>query len=137
MVNATNKTALVTGAGGFVGCWVSAWVKARGFRVIGVDDYSSNGQRLLDMVDRSLIVDHFEQIDVCDLDRLKVVVERERPEVLLHFAGQAIVPEAHRNPFATYRSNTLGVVAVLEMLREYEFCKTLLVATSDKVYVNY
>jgi len=137
MVSATNKTVLVTGVAGFVGCWVSAWVKARGFRVIGVDDYSSNGQRLFDMVDRSLTVDHFERVDVCDLDRLKAVVERERPDVLLHFAGQAIVPEAHRNPFVTYRSNMLGVVAVLEVLREYEFCKTLLVATSDKVYENH
>jgi CDP-glucose 4,6-dehydratase len=46
------------------------------------------------------------------------------------------VRASYKNPIETYSTNVMGSVNVLEAIRHYDFVKSLIMVTTDKVYLN-
>lgn len=125
---------LVTGHTGFKGSWLATWLAALGARVAGLALDPDEQQRLFDalkLADR-LAADH--RIDVRDGAAVARVVEREQPEFVFHLAAQPLVRQSYAEPAATFATNVLGTVNVLEAVRQAGRPCTVVVATSDKCY---
>jgi CDP-glucose 4,6-dehydratase len=130
------KRVLVTGHMGFIGAWTAFLFKREGWSVFGLDDRSSYGERLYDNAGIESLMDAEHVCDVADLVKWQEWVERIQPELIVHLAGQAIVPRAFKQPYLTFRSNALGTLAVLEAARLTESVRAAVCITSDKVYEN-
>jgi CDP-glucose 4,6-dehydratase len=65
----------------------------------------------------------------------RVVAETD-PQVVFHLAAQPIVREAFREPLATFATNVMGTVNVLEACRAAPSLASVVVYTTDKVYRN-
>ena len=116
-MNTSTPRILVTGHMGFIGAWTAFLFKREGWSVYGLDDRSSYGERLYDVAGLNVLMDGERECDVSDLAGWQDWVARIRPELIVHLAGQAIVPRAFKQPYLTYRSNALGTLAVLEAAR--------------------
>lgn len=75
-------------------------------------------------------------VDVRDRDAVSQVVRDIRPDTVFHLAAQSIVLECLRDPVLAFETNVLGTAHLLDALRTIDELRAVLVATSDKVYVN-
>ncbi|MDF1815784.1 MAG: CDP-glucose 4,6-dehydratase [Verrucomicrobiales bacterium] len=136
MTDSSKQRVLVTGNLGFIGSWLSLKYLRSGFELYGFDNENSFGERLFK---RAKLERHFKKqflADVSDLESLQQAVKEIEPDLIIHLAGQAIVPRAFREPFYTYQTNTLGTLAVLESARTSPSVRSVICITSDKVYEN-
>jgi CDP-glucose 4,6-dehydratase len=130
----TGKRVLLTGHTGFKGAWCSLWLARMGAEVTGLaldphtqpSLYAAAGVGL-DV--RSCIV------DLRDRAGVRRVVVETAPEIVLHFAAQALVRRSVREPVETVATNVLGTVHLLDALRAVS-PRVVLVVTTDKVYEN-
>ena len=127
---------LVTGHQGFIGIWTAFAFKQQGWAVYGLDNRSSYGERLYDKAELGTIMTDERDCDVADMAVWKDWIADIKPELIVNLAGQAIYPRAFADPYMTYRSNTLGTLAVLEVAKQVPEVKAALCVTSDKVYEN-
>ncbi len=97
--------ALVTGAGGFVGHYVVEALRAR-----GDDVYPYGGPH-----------DEKEpaRVDARDEEALLAMLHATRPNLIVHLAAQAFVPESIAAPLETYEINTLGTARLAQAIRSY------------------
>jgi CDP-glucose 4,6-dehydratase len=74
--------------------------------------------------------------DIRDLEHLKAIVKEYKPEVVFHLAAQPLVRESYEDPVATYTTNVMGTVNVLESVRECDSVRAAVIITTDKCYEN-
>jgi UDP-glucose 4-epimerase len=104
--------ALVTGANGFLGRWISAGLEADGWQVIPAGRPQT-------------------EVPSDDLDAL---LRRARPSLVVHCAGPASVQASVANPLADFR-HSVGVLAALaDALRRLAPSARLLLISSAAVY---
>jgi UDP-glucose 4-epimerase len=99
---------LVTGGAGFIGSHVVDALLARQHSVAVIDDLSSGSRRNLAAAAR------FDQVDVCDRERVRRVFDEVRPEAVFHEAAQLSVSRSVREPVFDAQVNLLGILHVLE-----------------------
>lgn len=117
------RRALVTGKHGFTGQYVTAELVEAGYEVIGIGSALSASDKL------------YYQVDVADLDGLKRVVGRLRPNVVVHLAAKAFV--AHNDVNSFYLVNLIGTRNLLESLAGLDSPpECVLLASSANVYGN-
>jgi CDP-glucose 4,6-dehydratase len=109
------RRVFLTGHTGFKGCWLTRWLTLLGAEVSG---YS--------------LPDN----DVRDLSALRAAMNAARPEVVFHFAAQALVRASYDDPVTTFTTNVIGTVNVLESLRGTPSVRAAVLVTSDKCYAN-
>jgi CDP-glucose 4,6-dehydratase len=59
-----------------------------------------------------------------------------RPDIVLHLAAQPLVRLSYREPAATYETNVMGTVNILEAIRLSSTVQSFVNVTTDKVYEN-
>lgn len=126
---------LITGHTGFKGAWLSRMLLLAGADITGYALEPPTSPSLYDAIDlegniRSYIA------DIRDLESLKQVFAREKPELVLHMAAQPIVRTSYEMPVYTYETNAMGTVHIMECLRLNEEVRSFLNVTTDKVYDN-
>lgn len=126
------RRVLVTGHTGFKGGWLSLWLTRLGARVVGISDAVPTDPNHFAALDLDL---DDRRSDICDAAAIDAIVAETRPEIVFHFAAQALVRKAYSDPSSTYRTNVLGTLSVLEVARRNGLAATV-VATTDKVYRN-
>ena len=129
------RRVLITGHMGFKGSWLSLWLNSLGARVTGFCDCAPTVPALFDVAEVERDVDNIVG-DVRDLVALSNAVRAAQPSVVFHLAAQSLVRESFANPVATYSTNVMGTVNVLEAVRATPEVRAVLVATSDKCYEN-
>ena len=131
-----DKVVLVTGHTGFKGSWLSIWLTALGARVVGyaLDPTSPRGNYQASHLKERLLAD--ERGDICDSARFEEVVSRYKPSIIFHLAAQALVRTSYQFPKATYQTNVMGSLHILEAARKFDFVKQIIMITSDKCYEN-
>ena len=129
------KTALVTGAAGFIGYHISKRLLDDGWRIVGVDcisDYYDvslkerrEGMLLQNVCYRSV------HAKVESPNVLMDLFEEEKPDNVIHLAAQAGVRYSIENPRAYLESNINGTFELLEAARAYPPAHMLLASTSS------
>jgi CDP-glucose 4,6-dehydratase len=61
-------------------------------------------------------------------------IEKSRPDYFIHLAAQTQAYDSIKYPYNTFYTNLVGTLNVVESLREYKNCKSIIVASSDKAY---
>lgn len=131
----TNKKILITGHTGFKGAWMCKILLMAGADVIGYALKPPTKPSLFDICQLANQM-HSIEGDVRNLVHLKQIFQKTQPEIVIHMAAQPIVRESYRNPVYTYETNVMGTVNVLECIRLTPSVRSVIVVTTDKVYLN-
>ena len=129
------KKVLITGHTGFKGSWMSQLLLREGAEVYGYAKQPPTDPSMFGLCGLKTEMESIEG-DVRDLDALRSVFLRVKPEFVVHMAAQPIVRESYRNPVETYETNVMGTVNVLECIRQTDSVNSFLNVTTDKVYKN-
>lgn len=134
------RTALVTGAAGFIGYFTCKRLLADGFRVIGVDNLSDYYDVRLKERRQSELLQNpgfrivNEAIETPGL--LMDLFEAEQPDIVIHLAAQAGVRYSIDNPRSYLESNLVGTFELLEAARAFPPGHMLLASTSSAYGAN-
>jgi len=127
------RRCLVTGHTGFKGAWLTQVLHRLGAEVLG---YALDPVTERDLFVSAGVADMVkdERGDIRDYDRLRQVVCSYNPEFVFHLAAQALVRRSYVDRKYTFDVNVGGTVNLLESVTELKGVKSVLIATTDKVY---
>jgi len=131
----SGRRVFVTGHTGFKGSWLALWLADLGAQVTGYALQPPTTPSLFELAHVNEAVNSLEA-DVRDLDRLQRAVSDTQPDVVFHLAAQSLVRESYEEPVATYSTNVMGTVNLLEAVRRAPSVRVAVVVTSDKCYEN-
>lgn len=103
---------LVTGAGGFVGRWLTSELEQAGHQVV---PYAPGR-------------------DVRDADALRSAIVDARPDAVAHLAAVAFAPDAAAAAASAFEVAVMGTINVIEAIRQQVQPPALLVSGSSEVY---
>ncbi len=129
------RRVFVTGHTGFKGSWLCHWLLAEGAEVSGYALAPATTPALFDLLGLATQMRHTVG-DVRDHQAVLAAVSAARPEVVLHLAAQPLVRLSYREPRATWETNVLGTVNVLDAVRANGGVRACVVVSSDKCYEN-
>ena len=129
------KKVFVTGHTGFKGAWLTVVMNHFGAQVTGYALEPPTNPSLFELLKLDKKINSIIG-DVRDFDKLKKTFDAARPEIVFHMAAQPLVLEGYKNPTATYSTNVMGTVNILECVRLSSTVKSFLNVTTDKVYHN-
>jgi len=86
-----NKKVLVTGGAGFIGSYVVDALIKNGAEVLVIDNLSTGRRENLNPKAK------FYEMNIADLN-IKDIFEKEKPEIVYHFAFNVLVPKSVENP---------------------------------------
>ncbi len=129
------RKVLITGNTGFKGSWLTSWLLQIGAIVAG---YSNEEKTNPCLYDELKLLGQTVQYtgDISNFELIKSAIEEFRPDYIFHLAAQSIVSTSIDSPLATFQTNTLGTVTLLEAIRVSNFKGIAVLVTSDKCYEN-
>ncbi|HEX2834599.1 MAG TPA: nucleoside-diphosphate sugar epimerase/dehydratase [Thermoanaerobaculia bacterium] len=133
----SGKRVLVTGAGGTVGAELAAQIaKLEPARLALVERseyalYEIRRRLQRDVAWASEISANL--LDICDTDVFEELLERERPEVILHSAAHKHVPLGEENPAEYLRNNTLATRSIAEIAARRGVDRFVLISTDKAI----
>ncbi|HWH83109.1 MAG TPA: CDP-glucose 4,6-dehydratase [Burkholderiaceae bacterium] len=129
------KRVLLTGHTGFKGGWLSMWLQSLGAEVCGLA-LAPSGEHHLHGVAR--VADGMQSVigDIRDFEVVRKAMAACRPEIVIHMAAQPLVRLSYSEPIATYATNVMGTVHVLEAARLTDSVRCIVNVTTDKCYEN-
>jgi CDP-glucose 4,6-dehydratase len=129
------KRVFLTGHTGFKGSWLSLWLQSLGAEVQGFALAPPTTPALFEV---ARVGDGMASTvgDVRDFDALLRGMNEFRPDVVLHMAAQPLVRLSYVEPIATYATNVMGTVHVLEAARRVGTPRCIVNVTTDKCYEN-
>tara|TARA_R110002050_G_C8962233_1_gene514564 strand:+ start:9411 stop:10391 length:981 start_codon:yes stop_codon:yes gene_type:complete len=112
------KTALITGITGMDGSHLADLLLSKGYRVFGTVRRTS----IKNYTNIEHILDKIELItaDLTDQNSLFRALLQSRPDEVYNLAAQSFVHSSFKIPEQTTNVNALGVLKILESIREYE-----------------
>jgi GDP-4-dehydro-6-deoxy-D-mannose reductase len=117
---------LVTGAAGFVGTHLRAFLRGEAAEVFGMD---LPGIPLSSEAGGTAIA-----ADMNDPEAARRVIDQVAPERIVHLAGQPSVHRSWAEPGETLRTNVLGIVNLLDAARQRGLRPAVLVVGSAEEY---
>ena len=129
------KKVIITGNTGFKGSWLTLWLNKLGADLYGYSNGIITSPSMYEELGLSKII-KTEFSDINDIKSLEQFINKVKPDFIFHLAAQSLVFESFLNPTETIKTNLIGTMNLLEVLRSYNGeCSTVLI-TSDKVYEN-
>ncbi|MEX8497472.1 CDP-glucose 4,6-dehydratase [Leptothrix ochracea] len=129
------KRVFLTGHTGFKGSWLSLWLQALGAEVHGLALAPPTTPHLFGTARVGDGMASTTQ-DIRDLDGVLQAMQAFRPEIVIHMAAQPLVRLSYAEPVATYATNVMGTVHVLEAARHTDSVRVIVNVTTDKCYEN-
>ncbi len=128
------KKVLVTGGLGFIGSHTVVQLIEGGYEVTIIDNLYNSKKNVLNRIKQITgTKPTFYQFDVQDKAKLEKVFKKEKPEVVIHFAGYKAVGESVVKPLEYYENNLDTTFALLTMMKKYG-CKNIVFSSSATVY---
>ena len=129
--NIENISVLVTGGAGFIGHHVMKQLQKRNIAVIGIDNYNDYYPVHLKKT-RAKITGAVYDVDVCNSDLVRQIMNKHIVTHVIHLAAQAGVRYSIEHPQAYVKSNIECFVELLELLKAKNI--SLVYASSSSVY---
>ena len=127
------KRIFLTGHTGFKGAWLGEWLLGLGAEVHGFSLPPATKPALFTQLGLADRMEHTVG-DLRDAEALRRALLSARPDYVFHLAAQPIVREALADPAATWATNVMGTVNLLEALRRLRRPCAAVIVTTDKVY---
>ena len=128
------KKIFITGHTGFKGSWLTLALLEMGAKVAG---YSLKPKK--DSNFKILKLEKYIETTYDDIQNQKLLnekIKKFKPSIIFHLAAQPLVRYSYRNPIETYKTNIIGTMNVLEIIRKSKFIRSAVIITSDKCYLN-
>jgi UDP-glucuronate 4-epimerase len=128
---------LVTGVAGFIGMHCAQRLLEQGDEVVGIDNFSPyysvelKQARLARLEGKKGF--RFSRLEIADSPSLMEILQREKPEAVLHLAAQPGVRYSLENPAVYVQTNVVGFANLLECCRAHP-PRNLVFASSSSVY---
>jgi len=120
---------LITGGAGFIGSHtVDALIASKSHDLAVLDDLSSGKRERLDPSIR------FHHADIRNADEVRLIVDRERPEVLMHLAAQMDVRKSVAEPSFDAEINIGGLLNLMEAGRERGLKRVIFASSGGAIY---
>ncbi|MCE3268482.1 MAG: rfbB [Burkholderiales bacterium] len=115
-----SQTLFVTGGAGFIGsALVRLLIQQTDYTVVNIDKltYAGNLESLKSVSDSERYI--FEQIDICDNERITNIFNKYNPIGILHLAAESHVDRSIIGPGEFVQTNIVGTFNLLECARHY------------------
>ncbi|HEV3119836.1 MAG TPA: NAD-dependent epimerase/dehydratase family protein [Gemmataceae bacterium] len=134
--------ALITGAGGLIGSACARMLASQGWEVVGLDNdmrqafFGPAGSTASVLLELTSTLSRFRHIsaDIRDRQLLRDLLKGERPQFIIHTAGQPSHDKAAAIPYEDFDINAVGTLNLLVACRDFcpeaPFCFT----STNKVY---
>ncbi len=123
---------LVAGGAGFIGSNLIDVLLEKGHDVVCVDNYfigtRSNISHLNNRTDFRMY-----ELDLCDIEGLKEIFEKEKPEYVFHLAANSDIQASAKNPVIEYKNTYSTTFNILECMRLYG-TKRMFFASTSAIY---
>jgi len=122
---------LITGGAGFIGSEFVRQAVKKGYQVAVVDKltYAGDLERLKVVWDSI----NFYRADITNSEFVEHIFDKEKPDVVIHFAAESHVDRSILNPAEFLNSNILGTYVLLEASKKYNINLFINIST-DEVY---
>ena len=131
----SNKRIFLTGHTGFKGAWMLALLQNLHAEVKGYSLPPDSDASLFSVIKNHL---NFENVyaNILDKQKLETEILDFQPDIIFHFAAQALVRKSYSNPSETFETNVVGTSNLLEAVIKFKKKCTVIIVTTDKVYEN-
>jgi len=130
-----NKKIFLTGHTGFKGTWLCRILLQAGAEITGYALQPPTTPSLFVQTDTEKKI-HSITGDVRNGNALIKALTDAKPDLVFHLAAQPLVRLSYHEPAATYETNVMGTVNILEAIRRTPSVKSFINVTTDKVYEN-
>ncbi len=117
---------LVTGGAGYIGAHFINRLK--GHEIIVVDNFCQGKNNIIKRLDIE-----YHNLDIRNKEELVKILEEKKPDIVVHYAALANVPDSVTNPDKYYDNNVTGSLNVLEAMRRSD-CKKIIFSSTAAVY---
>lgn len=131
------KKVLVTGHTGFKGGWLSLWLYMLGAKIAGYALNPKTKKNFFNILKLKKIFTKDIRKDIQNFEEIKKLIKKFKPEIIFHLAAQPQVLESYIDPLDTIKTNVVGTANILEISKNYNFIKAIVIITTDKVYKNF
>lgn len=127
------KTAVVTGAAGFIGSHLVDALLQQGATVIGIDNFiTGNKNNIAHLLSNANF--RFLEADVSTPTSSYLMPETLKPDLVFHFASPASPPGYQKKPVETYKVNVWGTHELLSYLKDTNPAARFLFASTSEIY---
>jgi CDP-glucose 4,6-dehydratase len=121
------KSVAITGATGLLGSHLANSMVNSGYQVFAL---------IKDENSKSLLSEEVTRVygDISNRSDIEYFIQKAAPSIFVHLAAQTQAYDSLRYPYQTFFNNIVGTLNVLECLREYSLCESIVIASSDKAY---
>lgn len=131
------RRVFLTGHTGFKGSWLTLWLQCLGALVTGYALAPPRSRASLFEAARvSQGMVGSVEADTRDAAVLTRAMQDAEPEIVIHMAAQSLVLLSYQQPVETYATNVMGVVHLLDAVRQTPSVRAVVNVTSDKCYEN-
>lgn len=134
MTSIQPKRVLLTGGAGYIGSHACLEFAAAGHAVSILDNFSNSSPAVLERLTQ--ICGHLpnvHRVDIRDEVAVREVLNAERPDAVIHFAGLKAVGESVAEPLRYYENNVAGTLSLLRAMAN-ENIRNLVFSSSATVY---
>lgn len=129
------KRVFLTGHTGFKGSWLSLWLTQMGAELKGFALAPPTTPAMFSVSNlNNYMNSHIG--DIRDLETLTKSIMEFKPDIIIHMAAQSLVRLSYNEPVATYATNVMGTVNLLEAARRCSNLQVVVNITTDKCYEN-
>ena len=130
------KRALIFGVSGQDGSYLSRFLVSKKNQVYGTTR-NNNKRNLKNLI--SLEIANKVKIFKCDIKnfyQVKKIIQKIKPHKIFYLCGQSSVTGSYTNPAESFKSNTLGLINILETIKESNRKIKVFNAVSGQIYGN-
>ncbi len=125
---------LVTGGAGYIGSHTCVELLNEGYDVVVIDNLYNSSAKALDRVQeitgKSLT---FYQADLLDQPTIDAILDQEKIDAVIHFAGYKAVGESVQKPIEYYHNNMTSTLLLCDSMRRHGI-KNIIFSSSATVY---
>ena len=128
------KTSLVFGCNGQDGSYLSELLLKKNYKVIGVKRRSSTNT--LGRLDSIIENENFSVLegDIVDPSSVNCLIKESQPDEIYNLSAQSHVHTSFSQPLYTFQVNALGVIHILEAVRNYSPKSKVLTASTSELW---